>query len=714
MNLDNKNYYFNRELSWLEFNFRVFEEALDKTNPVLERLRFLAISASNLDEFFMVRVSGLMDQVAADFKGIDPSGMTASEQLKAISKKVHKMVSKQYSCLNRSILPSLEIEQISFLRFNELNEKQIEFIESYFETTIYPILTPMAIDQSRPFPLLNNKTLNIITELSGDAKDEKNFAVVQVPTVVSRIIPLPTTELLDSPKEQGKKFIFLEDVIKQYIGKLFIGNKVLNAYCFRITRDSGLEFVEEEAEDLLLELEKSIKRRRWGDPVRIEVEKSMDKSSRIFLENCLELDDNDIYEISGALDLTVWNGFINMLDSRQFSHLLNKPLPPQPCIEFKDKDIFQVIRNKDVLVHHPYQSFDCVLDFVKTAAHDPQVLAIKQTLYRVSGNSPIVNSLIAAAENGKQVTVLVELKARFDEENNINWAKKLEKSGCHVVYGLVGLKIHCKICLVVRKEDDGIRRYIHLGTGNYNDSTAKIYTDIGFFTCKETFGKDISALFNVLTGYSINTDWNKIAVAPTTLRQTFIKHIDNETKNAKAGKNALIIAKMNSLVDISIIQALYRASIAGVKIKLIIRGICCLKTGIKGVSDNITVVNVVDRFLEHSRIFYFENSGNNRIFLSSADWMPRNLDRRVEVLFPIEDEKLKERVLEVLEIIQTDTVKLRIKHEDGSYEKIDKRGKEHLQAQLTFHELAVRAVQQTQKEENSSLFVPIYHEIKEE
>ena len=700
MDLSNPNFYFNRELSWLEFNERVLEEAQDKSNLLMERLKFLAISASNLDEFYMVRVSNLWDRNDSYVPEGEPVGFTPIQQLRLISQKVHEMVNRQYSCLNRSILPALEREGIRFLEYSDLNERQCDMAERYFRSTIYPILTPMAIDSSRPFPLLNNRTINIIIELTERNKNETSKAVLQIPTVVSRIINLDT----ENDKQQ---FIMLEELIIEHIEDLFEGYEVLSASLFRITRNSDLSIDEEDTDDLLDEMEKSIKRRRWGAPVRLEIEKSMNRSSREFLEETLELDAEDIYELTGPLDLTIWMSFSGLA---LFDYLKNAPLPPQPNVDFLSHDsMFDAIREKDILVHHPYESFDCVVNFVQEAANDPNVLAIKQTLYRVSGDSPIVNSLIQAAESGKQVTVLVELKARFDEENNILWAKKLEKSGCHVVYGLTGLKIHCKICLIVRREDDGIRRYIHLGTGNYNDSTAKIYTDLGFFTCKETFGSDVSKLFNVLTGYSATSSWNKLAVAPLSLREMFMHYIEQETQNANEGKDACILAKLNSLVDVGIIQALYRASMAGVHINLIVRGICCLKSGIEGISDNITIMSIVDRFLEHSRIFYFENSGNPKLFLSSADWMPRNLNRRVEVAFPIEEPSLKEQLIDILEISMSDTIKLRIQQPNGSYERVDRRGKEHIQSQLCFYKQAVERVREFRDLDKSKVFEPILH-----
>lgn len=697
MNYKVPEYYINRELSWLDFNERVLEEAQDKTNPILERLKFLAITGSNMDEFFMVRVSGLWEQVENGYTKKDTSGMTPEIQLSRISEFVHEMVYKQNNCLMRSILPQLSKEGISFLTYQELNERQKKYTKDYFNSTLYPILTPMAIDNSRPFPLLPNKSLSIIIQLKSEEEDL--YAVVQVPTVISRILELPVND------NSKKEFIMLEDVIKENVSKLFEGYEVKKSHYFRLTRNSDLDIDEEDTDDLLVEIEKSIKKRKWGVPVRLEIEKNMDSELRNFLEKSLELEDNDIYENSGYLDVTVWMKFSGI---KGYDYLRNEPALPQPAVGFYERDdIFEAIKEKDILVHHPYEEFDCVVKYVQKAAKDPDVLAIKQTLYRVSGNSLIVAALIQAAENGKQVTVLVELKARFDEENNILWAKKLEKAGCHVVYGLAGLKTHCKICLVVRREYDGIKRYVHLGTGNYNDSTAKLYTDFGLFTARETFGTDISALFNVLTGYSLSPKWKKISVAPTTLRQTFLQWIENEKNIALAGREAQIIAKMNSLVDPGIIEALYEASAAGVKIKLIVRGICCLKSGIPNVSENICVISIVDRFLEHSRIYYFNNDGNSKIFLSSADWMPRNLDRRVEVAFPIEQEDLKERIEETLKIVLSDSVKARVQNSDGVYERIDKRGKEHIHSQLIFQNMAVESYKKAKEKPESEMFKPI-------
>ncbi len=697
IDLNNKDYYYNRELSWLEFNIRVLEEATEKVHPLLERFNFLAITASNMDEFFMVRVAGLITQDFSGSKKTDPSGMTAGEQVLAISDKVHGIVQRQYNCLNRILLPLLEENNIKLLNFGDLSKDQRDYVKTYFNTTLYPILTPMAIDNSRPFPLLANKSLNLIVELKGEEGEEK-FAVVQIPSVVSRIVKLPC--------ESGKtELIFLEEIVTAYINKLFNGSKVISAYCFRITRDADLEIDEEDSHDLLSEIEDSIKQRKWGAPVRLEVDKDICQNSFDFLKEKLEIKEHEVYMIPNVIDPTVWFSLSSIV---QRPELCNEPMPPVPVPEFEDRDMFEVIKEKDVLMHHPYQSFEPVVNFVRNAAKDPDVLAIKQTLYRVSSNSPIIKALIEAAENGKQVTVLVELKARFDEENNINWAKKLEKAGCHVIYGLVGLKTHCKLCLVVRREEEGIVRYCHLGTGNYNDKTAKLYTDMGLFTCKETIGSDVSAIFNCLSGYAKYPAWNKIAAAPTDLREMFVKNIEREERNALEGKPAKIIAKMNSLVDTGIIKALYRASMAGVKIELIVRGICCLKTGIPTVSENITVRSIVGRFLEHSRIYYFENNGDPKIYLASADWMNRNLDRRVEVAFPIENEELKKKVTDIIDITLRDNLKAKIQQPDGTYKHIDKRGaKELLSSQMEFYRLAKAEYESFKKIKEEEIFVPV-------
>lgn len=692
--LNNRALYINRELSWLEFNERVLEEAFDKSNPIMERFKFLAITASNMDEFFMVRVAGVMEQVYAGKTSPDTSGLTPSEQLKKISERTHEMVSKQYNCLNRSLVPALADEGIRFKKYSDLDPVSKDFVKSYFNQTLFPILTPMAIDGGRPFPLVYNKSLNLIAELEGE---ENRFAVIEVPSVTGRIIELPQTD------DGVREFMFSEDIIKHFAPKLFPGYKVASVSAFRITRNSDLEIDEDERHDLMAEIEQSVKKRKWGEPVRLEVERDISKKSYAFLEEKIEVSPDYVYQINGILDLTA--GY-SIADIKGCDRLCDAPMPPIPVKAFKDRNVFDAIKEGDILVHHPYESFDCVVNFVKTAAKDPLVLAIKQTLYRVSGNSPIISALIQAAENGKQVTVLVELKARFDEENNINWARKLEKAGCHVVYGLVGLKTHCKLCMVVRKEPDGIHRYVHLGTGNYNDKTAKLYTDLGMFTAKESYGADVSKLFNVLTGYSKSTDFQKIAAAPTGLREMLIKSIENETKNAREGLKAGISAKMNSLVDKGIIKALYEAAQAGVEIRLVVRGICCLRPGIENVSENIRVTSIVGRFLEHSRIYRFENAGNPNIWLSSADWMPRNLDRRVEAAFLAEDENVKKEVSDILDSTLNDTVKARIMLPDGTYRHTDRRGKPYLHSQLYFYEAAKEKNKPDPKPDRDA-FIPI-------
>lgn len=669
-------YYKNRELSWLQFNERILLEAKDKTNRLFERLKFLSITASNLDEFFMVRVASLKDMVDAKFAKPDLAGMKPKEQLVEILKETHEFMGRQYSTFNRSLLPLLDKEGLTILTAHEqMNEVQCKFVDDYFDETIYPILTPMAVDSARPFPLIRNKSLNICVLLKG--KDEENYATVQVPAVVSRIVELPS--------DNGRTVILLEQIIERNIDKLFSNHKVICAYPYRITRNADLSIDEDDAADLLEEIQKQLKKRQRGEAIRLEIEDKCDKNIIKFLKRELNVGDESIYKISGPIDLTF---LMKLYGMEGFEYLKDeKYIPVQSAMINDDEDIFTQISRNDILLHHPYESFDPVVDFVRQAANDENVLAIKQTLYRVSGNSPIIASLAKAADNGKQVTVLVELKARFDEENNIQWAKKLEKSGCHVIYGLMGLKTHSKITLVVRKEDEGIKRYVHLGTGNYNDATAKLYTDMGLLTCNEAIGEDATAVFNMISGYSEPKQWNKLSLAPYWLRDRFLYLIRREAMYAKEGRKAFITAKMNSLCDKEIIAALYEASSAGVEINLIVRGICCLKTGIPGISENIHVRSIVGTFLEHSRIFYFGNGGNEEVYMASADWMPRNLDKRVEILFPVEDERLKAEVINVLNIQLADTLKAHILVGD-QYEKVDKRGKELLSSQMYFCELA--------------------------
>ncbi len=672
--------YHNRELSWMDFNSRVLEEAFEKENPILERVKFLSITASNLDEFFMVRVADVMDRMHLKPKEVDPSGMTPSEQFDRLIEKIHKFSKRQYSCWQHSIVPTMKKHNLSFLKINDLNKAQKQQVDEYFEKLIFPVLTPLAVDTSRPFPLLANKSLNIAVRLSKDGEDI--FAIVQVPSILQRFFEVKSN--------RGREFVLLENIITDKLSELFELYKIQACSPFRITRDSDLD-IDEDADDLMEEIERSIKKRKRGDPVRLEIMSKCDEAIKQFLIDMLDVGDKEIYEVSGPLDLTFLSKFAGLdgLDNLCFDPI--KPVSP-PADFFGCDDIFALIREKDRMVHHPYESFDSVIKFVNQAANDKDVLAIKQTLYRVSGHSPIIAALIKAAENGKQVTVLVELKARFDEENNIVWAKKLEKAGCHVIYGLAGLKTHCKIVLVVRREKQGIRRYLHMGTGNYNDITARFYTDIGMFTCDEEFGMDASSLFNVITGYSTPPVYNKIKVAPTGLRSFFETMIKNETENALNGLPSGITAKVNSLVDPSIIELLYKASQAGVKINLIVRGICCLIPGIKGISENIQVRSIVGQLLEHSRIFMFENAGDRKIYMGSADWMQRNLDKRVELVFPIEDPELIERSLGIIDTMMHDVANTRIQSSDTTYELIDRRGKKVLNCQREFSNLAKKAL----------------------
>ena len=685
--------FYNRELSWLGFNYRVLSEARDKNIPLMERLKFLSITASNLDEFFMIRVASLKDMVHAKYTKKDIAGLTPKEQLEIISTGTHELVEKQYNTYNRSFLPALKHNGLTIVtQYEALNAEQAEYVDRYFMREVYPVLTPMAVDSSRPFPLIRNKSLNIAALLMDKKrKDTIDFATVQVPSVLPRIVTIP------SEKEGETCIILLEQIIEKNIQKLFLNYKVLDATPYRVMRNADLTIDEDEAADLLIEIERQLKKRQWGEAIRLEVEQGIDKRLLKILKKELQIHQEDIFTIRGPLDLTF---LMKVYGMDGFDHLKEEPYIPQPPKGLDmDGDLFEQIRQKDILLHHPYETFDPVVNFVRLAAKDPDVLAIKQTLYRVSSNSPIIASLAQAAENGKQVTVLVELKARFDEENNIVWARKLEKAGCHVIYGLVGLKTHSKITLVVRREEEGIRRYVHLGTGNYNDSTAKLYTDMGMFTCKRAYGEDATAVFNMLSGYSEPLSWNKLALAPTWLRTRFVELINRERDYAAMGKPARIVAKMNSLCDAGIINALYEASAAGVQIELIIRGICCLKQGVPGMSETIQVRSIVGTFLEHSRIFYFENDGSPEIYMGSADWMPRNLDKRVEILFPVEDPDLKKEIVHILHTQLADNTKAHLLQPDGlidsekdglvkvyggCYKKADRRGHAAICSQMQF------------------------------
>ena len=676
INLNKPEYFFNRELSWLKFNLRVLREAGVKTTPLLERLKFVAITASNLDEFFMVRVAGLWDQYENGINKRDAAGLTVKAQLEEISKAAHD----QMKLLNKyllSLVKELREAGIYICRVSELSEKGRRWLEAYYQEEIFPVLTPMAVDASRPFPFLANKTLNLAVELTNQ-DGEDSMGIVQVPSVLPR--------LLEVPGEEKRSFVFLEDVINEHCSDLYSGCKILDVVPFRITRDADLEFDEDDIDNLLKEVEKSLRKRTRGASVRLEIYNKANSRIRKFLYNNLDITEQEVYEINGPLDATCFFKFASLPGMWPW---LYEPFVPQRPLELPDdSDIFKVLRERDVLLHHPYESFDPVVKFVSDAADDPNVLAIKQTLYRVSGNSPIVAALARAAENGKQVTVLVELKARFDEENNIIWARRLEEAGCHVIYGLMGLKTHAKIILVVRKEADGIKRYVHLGTGNYNDNTAKLYTDMGLMTANDQFGSDASAFFNVLSGYSDPPVWNKLVMAPLGLRKKIYELIDNEISIVKKGGTGHIIAKMNSLIDYPVIQKLYEASMAGVKIDLIIRGICGLRAGMDGISDNITVRSIVGRQLEHSRIFWFQGGGKEQLFLSSADWMPRNLNDRVELFFPVETPAHIERIKKVLDLYLRDNVGAHMMQSNGTYRRVTNR-LEPVGAQSTLYEWAL-------------------------
>ncbi len=700
VDLSNPEYYINRELSWLEFNQRVLDETDDPMNPLLERLKFLGIVNSNLDEFFMVRVGSLYDQINAGFNRPDCAGLAPEAQLLPIAKRVQDMVRDEYKLWNKKLVPALKKQGIRFVPLKALSQTQRSYLSEYFDHIIYPVLTPMAVDSGRPFPWIQNKAINIgVLVENSEAGNDDIFATIQVPSMFSRLV-----ELSDQGDEE-KAFIFLEDVITLFIDRLFTGKTIKATCVYRITRNGDLAIDEDEAEDLLLKIEKSIKQRRWGQTVRMEISHDACSDLVTILKDRLEIQEEFVFEAEGPVDLTLLSKLYGI---EGFDELKYPVYNPQMPAELLGKDnIFEAIREKDILLHHPYESFDPIVNMIRTAARDPRVLAIKQTLYRISGKSPIVKALAEAADLGKQVTVLVELKARFDEENNIHWAKSLEKAGCHVIYGLVGLKTHCKITLIVRMEDDGINRYVHMSTGNYNDVTAKIYTDLGLLTCNKYIGEDASTVFNALSGYTERPRLNKLVMAPTMLRNKFVSLIEREMNNALAGKAAGIKAKFNSLVDPVIIEKLYRASQAGVKIELLIRGTCSLRPGLPGVSENIIVKSIVGRYLEHSRIYSFWNDGNREVYLSSADLMERNLDRRVELLVPIEDKDVKVRITNILELYLQDNVKARIQNESGQYKKVGARkGINPLNAQDYFANLATERAKTENLRSEDILFKP--------
>lgn len=682
-------YFNNRELSWMDFNDRVLEEARNKDNPLLERINFLGITQSNVDEFFMVRVASLHKLIAAGIKTTDSSGMTPEKQLDAINKKEHKAVEKRYSTYWRSLLPQLEKKNIFIKEVKDLNAQQYEFVRRYFSDELYPVITPMADDTNRPFPFIANDSLNIAVRLKDKEDGKHHYATLRVPNNFKRLVKLPKAD---------NSFVLLEDIIKEFVSSFFDGYEVKEAAIFRVTRDMDLDVAERDTSDFLRSVQKQLKDREHGKAVRLEIEKSMGDKLRSRLFDKLNVKKSEIYEISGPIDLT----FLKKLAGAVKGHEKLRYTPIKgyvdPDLAFSS-DIFANIRERDYLVQHPYDSFDAVLNFIRKAAHDDKVLAIKMTLYRVSGNSPIIKYLGQAAQAGKQVTVLVEVKARFDEENNVHWAKTLEQMGCHVIYGLKGLKTHTKITLVIRRDEDGIRRYIHLGTGNYNDVTAHFYTDMGLFTSRRDLGVDATNLFNMLSGYSRPPYFRQLRISPKHIREFINQKIDNEIEIAKNGRKAEVHMKMNSLSDPEIIGKLYEASHAGVKIHLIVRGICCLRTDIPGISDNIEVHSIVGRLLEHSRIYYFYNDGNQDVYLSSADMMKRNLNRRVETLFPILQPDLKERVLNIYNIMWNDNVKPRVLH-GNVYSMVDRRGKKALNSQEYFiHQSQEKERELKQKED---------------
>ena len=686
-------HYVNRELSWLEFNARVLEEAADPSNPWLERLKFLAIFSSNLDEFFEIRVAGLQQQVYA---GVEPQdygadGMAPAEQLAAIDRRTHELVAEQYRILNDEVLPGLATGGVQRVRLEDLTDAERRHVDTLFRASIAPVLTPLAIDPGHPFPHVHNKSLNIalVVERKNGGQKRRHFAVVQVPAVLDRVV------IVSTHGEGRVRFVLLEDIIARHLGELFGGLRVVSHTVFRVTRNTDLTIEEEDAEDLLEMIEESLRQRRRSDPVRLEISSDADETFVGMLTEAHDLEARDVYRVPGPVDVTALMA-LHRLDG--FPALKDEPLVPRVAPPFaQGRDVFDVIRAQDVLVHLPYESFGCVVDFIERAADDPQVLAIKQTLYRTSGASPIISALARAAQNGKQVTALVELKARRDEQNNITWARMLERAGVHVVYGIVGLKTHCKAALVVRREGDGIRRYVHLSTGNYNPTTARVYTDLGLFTANPDMGEDTSALFNLLTGNAEGYRWKKLVVAPVGMREQVIGLIEREERNAREGRAARIIVKMNALVEPSVIDALYRASQAGVAIDLVVRGICCLRPGLPGVSETIRVTSIVDKYLEHSRIFYFENGGNPEVFLASADWMPRNFWRRIETLFPIEEASLQARIVgDIIQPILSDTVKVRELSSDGTYRRrTPGEGETPLRSQIALQHLAREAARES-------------------
>jgi len=684
---DDPSLYFNRELSWLEFNRRVLEEAQDASVPLLERLKFLAIFESNLDEFFMVRAGGLQQKVQSGISyGSGADRMPVKEQLERIGQTVRAMTGQTYHCLMEHVLPALEREGIVLLAPKDMTEIHRKHLADLFRREIFPVLTPLAVDPGHPFPLLLNKSLNLAVILQRPGSSEKLFAVVQAPSVLPRFVTLPS----DATSMPRDIFTPLENVIRMHLPELFPGMQIEHDTVFRVTRYSDIDIDDDEVEDLLKTIEEEVRRRRRGAAVRLQIEANAPAEVEQLLMTALDLDPTDVYRHPGLLDLT---GLFQIHGLPGYPHLRDPQFVPQLAPEFvQAANLWSAIRTRDILIHHPYESFSHVVDFIETAANDERVLAVKLTLYRTSSDSPVVRALARAADNGKQVTAVIELKARLDEERNIVWAHELEKAGVHVVYGFPDLKTHCKVALVVRREDDGIRRYVHLATGNYNPQTARLYTDLGYFTCNPDFCDDASALFNYLTGYCELPQWRKLVVAPSRMQAFMIEKIGHETALQQSGKEGRIFAKINGILEPAIVQALYRASQAGVRIDLICRGICSLRPNVPGVSDNIRIISIVDRFLEHSRIYYFGNDGDPEVYIGSADWMDRNLSRRVEVVFPIETPELKQRLIrEILATSLADNTKARLLLPDGTYERIHPiDAQRRVRSQACFLEMALQ------------------------
>ncbi|PKK40236.1 Polyphosphate kinase [Clostridiaceae bacterium JG1575] len=681
----NSSNYINRELSFLEFNQRVLDEARDLNNPLFERMKFAAIVTSNLDEFYMIRYGSLSDQIAAGLTKEDPSGRTPLEQTRAIDERARTLQMDLYDTFNQELLPAAEAVQFHFLRREEWTAAQNEYVDQLYEESIFPVLTPMVVDSARPFPLIMNNTLNIALQLA-DKEGRTFLGTVQVPSVLERFYSIP--------HKKGRAIVLLEDIIKGHLAQLFDAYQIRDLACYKVTRNADLEYDEEDAQDLLMVIKETLKQRKWGRVLKLEVEEGISEELVSILIERFEIEQENVFYLDGPLDLSFLMKIASLpgYETMKFEKINAMPVPEATF----HRDIFQAISKGDILLHHPYESFDSIIKLVKTAAKDPNVLAIKMTLYRVSGKSPVVEALAEAADNGKQVTALVELKARFDEENNINWALRMEKAGCHVIYGIVGLKTHCKALLIIRRENNKIKRYVHLGTGNYNDVTARLYTDIGLLTTNEKLGEDISNMFNRLSGQTNIRELKKVSLAPDYMRNRFNELIRNEARNARQGKKAKIIAKMNSLVDQEIILELYKASQDGVDIELIVRGICCLRPGVKGLSERISVRSIVGRFLEHSRVFYFHDNGRDLYFISSADWMERNLNKRIELLVPVEDKKCKEKLKELLRMTREDTAKARILLPDGKYKRAEKKG-EPMNSQEAFIELSHRRFEKYRK-----------------